>query len=213
MIVRWHRRDVQDLVDQLRARGLSPSSVHDTIDPLRVIFRRAVRRDEITVDPTDGLELPAVRGKRDRIESPEHAEKLIAALPEAQRAPWSMAFFAGPRSGELRALRCSDLDLKAGVVNLKHGWDDDEGEIDVKSDAGCRTIPLAGVVRKEQAAHLLRDGRSGDDLVFGRTPTLPFVRSTVWARALECGGQRTTRRAKRPSSVGRRSTRKLSCDR
>ena len=94
-----------------------------------------------------------------------------------------MAFYAGLRSGELRALRCADLDLKAGVVNLTRGWDDEEGEIAVKSDAGRRTIPLAGIVRRELAAHLLREGRSGDDLVFGRTATLPFVRSTIRARA------------------------------
>jgi integrase len=64
------RRDVQRLVDRLHADGASPSTVHNKLDPLRVICRRARRDDELAVDATDGLELPALRGARDRIEAP-----------------------------------------------------------------------------------------------------------------------------------------------
>jgi len=38
--------------------------------PLRVIYRRALHRDEVTVNPTLGLELPAVRGRRKRTAEP-----------------------------------------------------------------------------------------------------------------------------------------------
>jgi hypothetical protein len=50
--------------------------------------------------PTLGLELPAVRGTRDRIASPEEAAALLAALP-ADRAIWATAMYAGlaPDSG------------------------------------------------------------------------------------------------------------------
>lgn len=174
-----HRRDVQQLVDALRADGLRPSTVHKTLDPLRVIYRRAIRADLLTVDPTKNLELPAVRDGRDRIESPEAAFELLDALPERERALWSLLLLAGVRRGEARALRCSDFDLSARIVRIERGWDDYEGEIEVKSKAGRRTIPLAGRVRKEVAAHLLRTGRTGDDLIFGRTPSDPFVPSTL----------------------------------
>ena len=53
------RADVQDYVDRLRKRGLSPSTIANKLDPVRVIFRRALRRDEIAIDPTVELELPA----------------------------------------------------------------------------------------------------------------------------------------------------------
>lgn len=39
-------------------------------------------------------------------------------------------------------------------------------------------------LRRLLAAHKLRTGRSGDDLVFGRTARSPFVPSTVRRRAL-----------------------------
>src|SRR4051812_17159351 len=40
------RRDVQDAVDRLRADGMAASTVRNTLDPLRAVYRRAVRRDE-----------------------------------------------------------------------------------------------------------------------------------------------------------------------
>ncbi|HXH89840.1 MAG TPA: hypothetical protein VNI55_14670 [Gaiellaceae bacterium] len=68
------RVDLQDLADRLLARGLDPSTIRNTLMPLRAIYRRAVARGELTVNPTTGLELPAVRGKRDRVASPGEAE-------------------------------------------------------------------------------------------------------------------------------------------
>lgn len=52
------RREIQRFVDQMRADGISPSTIQNTLNPLQVICRRAVRDDELAVDPTDGLELP-----------------------------------------------------------------------------------------------------------------------------------------------------------
>lgn len=46
------RADVQDMVDRWRACGLSPSTIANKLDPLRVLYRRAVNRDEVTIDPT-----------------------------------------------------------------------------------------------------------------------------------------------------------------
>jgi len=46
-------------------------------------------------------------------------------------------------------------------------------------------VPILSVVRRELVAHKLRTGRSGDDLVFGRTARTPFVPSTIGRRAKE----------------------------
>ena len=179
-----HRRDVQALVDVLRADGLSASTVHNKLDPLRVLYRRAVRDELVAVDPTDGLELPANRGRRERVAAPERAGALIAAAPEQDRALWACAFFAGLRRGELRALHWTHVNFDAGVIRVERGWDDVEGDQEAKTDAGRRNVPLAGPLRRELAAHKLRTGRTGDELVFGRTATLPFIPSTVRRRTL-----------------------------
>ena len=130
------RYRVQDLVDRLVARGLSPSSVRNAVLPLRAIYRRAVARSEVAVNPTLGLSLPAVRGRRERIARPEEAAALIAALAEADRALWATALYGGLRRGELQALRWDDVDLDGGLIRVERSWDRVEGPIEPKSRAG-----------------------------------------------------------------------------
>jgi integrase len=48
------RLDLQDLADGLLGAGLSASTIGVTMLPLRAIYRRAVSRGEITVNPTTG---------------------------------------------------------------------------------------------------------------------------------------------------------------
>jgi integrase len=177
------RRDVQDFVDDLRKQGLSASTIANILDPLRVIFRRAIRRDELSIDPTDNLDLPAIRGRRDRIEPPERAHEYLAALPDSERAFWAVALFCGLRRGELRGLQWINVGFDAGVIRVERSWDPVKGPVDVKTGAGRRAVPMAFVVRRELMAHKARTGRDGPDLVFGRTATEAFFASTIRARA------------------------------
>jgi integrase len=137
------------------------------------------------IDPTRGLELPAVRGQRDRIESPENARKLLEALPDDERALWTVAMFAGLRRGELLGLRWVDVDFDGGVIRVERGWDLYAGEIAAKSTASVRAVPMAFPVHRELRELKRRGRRDGDDLVFGRTAHEPFFPSTVRARAMK----------------------------
>jgi hypothetical protein len=83
------RFDLQDLVDRVLAEGLSPSTIQNTLMPLRAIYRRALQRGEVAVNPTTMLEVPSGGTRRDRVASPEEAEQLLAALPLGDRALWA----------------------------------------------------------------------------------------------------------------------------
>jgi integrase len=134
------------------------------------------------LNPTTGLTLPAVRGRRDRIASPTEAAALIAALPsEHDRAVWAMAFYAGLRLGELQALREDDVDLAAGAIYVRCSWDKKEGLIEPKSRAGVRKVPIVSALRGHIAAHRLARGESGG-LFFGEGGQ-PFNRDSVVKRA------------------------------
>ena len=158
---------VQDFVDRLVARGLAPSTVRNSVLPLRAIFRRSVARSEVVQNPTLGLSLPAVRGSRDRVARPEEARALIAAVPQGDRALWATALYAGLRRGELQALRWSDVDLEAGLIRVERSWDQREGPIEPKSRAGRRRVPLVRPLRSELAAHRLRQEGAGDGFALG----------------------------------------------
>ena len=101
------RADLQRLVASWHGEGLSASSVRNTINAVRAIYRDAdlLTEGSIAINPTIGLRLPAVRGKRDRIAPPGEALQLLQALPAQDRALWATALFAGLRLGELLALR------------------------------------------------------------------------------------------------------------
>jgi integrase len=107
-------------------------------------------------------------------------------LPDHDRPIWAAAFYAGLRRGELQALRVRDVDLGASLIRVERGWDQEEGAIEPKSEAGRRTVPLLAILRDHVDEHLLRTGRSGEALMFGRTPADPFVPSTTDNRAQEC---------------------------
>jgi len=47
------------------------------------------------------------------------ASALLAALRPEDRPVWATAFYAGLRRGELQALRCRDLDLKANLIRVE----------------------------------------------------------------------------------------------
>jgi integrase len=180
------RSDLRDFVGRFLAKGLAASTIRNTLDPLRVIFREALEDDAtgISINPTAGLRLPSGRKTRDRIASAAEAASLLAALFDGERALWTTAFYAGLRRGELRALRWADVDLGSSEISVERTWDQYEGAIDPKSDAGRRTIPILGALRDHLLEHKLATGRSDQDLVFGRTAALPFVPSTIRNRAL-----------------------------
>jgi integrase len=140
------RGHIQDVVDELVADLLAPATIQATIIPLKAICRREVHRGRLAVNPTAGIELPAVRGGRDRIADPVEAAGLLTALPEADRAIWATAMYAGLRRGELMALRAESIDLDANVIHVERGGDAKGGDRDEGSQPAPRPDPC-GVAR------------------------------------------------------------------
>ena len=146
-----------------------------------MIYRRAIRNGEVTVNPCSNLDLPAVRGRRERIPSPQEAVALLAALPESDRALWATALYARAlRRGELLALQWDDVDLAKGVIRVRRAMDARGSIISPKSAAGIRAVPVAKVLRAYLAAHRLRN--SSAHYVFG-SGDRPFVPTAVSKRA------------------------------
>lgn len=183
------RADIQRFVNRMLGEGLDPSTIRNTLLPLRAIYRQAVSMDEVAVNPTTGLTLPAQGGRRERFASPGEAAQLLDALPASDRALWATAMYAGLRLGELQALRWEDVDLAGGVIRVRRGYDAVEGRgdpadgmIETKSRAGRRSVPIPAVLRDELVEHRMWD-RPRAGLVFGRTADQPFSNSTVYERS------------------------------
>jgi integrase len=176
------RQDIQRLADDLSGLDVSAATVRNALLPLRAICRRALSRGDIQVNPTTGIETPAIRSRRTRFATPEEAQLLVDAAPAMDRVLWATAFYAGLRRGELQALRWADVDLAGGVLRVERSWDVKAGIIDPKSMAGRRKVPIAAVLRDYLVGHRMA---AGDGLVFGRTDGTPFATSTISKRANE----------------------------
>jgi hypothetical protein len=61
---RIQRRDVQRLADELLAAGADPSTLRNALEPLQVIYRRAIEDGDIAVNPCERPRLPAARRPR-----------------------------------------------------------------------------------------------------------------------------------------------------
>ena len=188
------RTDVQDFADRLLADGLDPSTIRNTLMPLRAIYRRALSRGEVAINPTTGLILAAVRGRRERIASREEAAALIVALPVEERPIWATAFYAGLRRGELMALDWENVDLATGTIHVVRSYDPKSRcFVSPKSRSGNRRVPIATVLREHLISHRLRSSRS-TGLVFGTDGTQVFSYSAMrdratraWAATCVCG--------------------------
>jgi integrase len=174
---------VQRLIDDLTAKGLSGSRVRGIVTSLKVVLRRPLQDDDLIVDPTERLRLPAPAGSRERVASAAEVAELIGALELRDRPLWACAAYAGLRRGELRGLRWKHVDLTANIISVECGWDDREGEIDPKSAKGRRRVPMAGTLRLYLLEHGMRNGRDDDAFVFGSNGR-PFVPASVRKRAL-----------------------------
>ena len=184
------RRDVQELADRLLANGASGSKVRNVITALKVVYRRELEHDDLAVNPTTNVRLPDLDGTRQWDASPEAALQLLDALDDHERVLYATALLAGLRRGELRALRVSDVhgteaDAVERWISVERSWDDREGVVDPKSKAGVRLTILCETLRGVLVEHVRRIGRSGDDLLFGKSASEPFVPWTVGRHAEE----------------------------
>lgn len=80
-------RDVQRLVDQMLRDGSNPSTIRNAVNPLRVIYNRAVRSEDVSVNPCDHLQMPAVRTAAKVALPPEMIRKCGVGPNEARVIP------------------------------------------------------------------------------------------------------------------------------
>lgn len=198
------RRDVQSFVDAMYARGLSGSTVSNTVNPIQAFYRRAIHQEELGFNPSAGIDLAVAQAQRPkRIASREEAVALLAVLKPFDQAVWATAFYAGLRRGEVQALRVCDIDFATNLIAVERGWDQEEGVIEPKSRAGRRTVPLLSILREYLEAELERNGRSGEDLVFGRTTREAFFASTIDHRAKRAWARMNKREQEAAEKDGR----------
>jgi integrase len=198
-VIDLRRSDWQRLVTTLHRQGLAPSTIRNTFDPVRAIYRRLLSLEEVDVNPTRGLEFPVAEEARDRVAAPAEGALLLAALSYPEKAIYATAMYAGMRRGELQAVEDSGVDLDANLIAVRYSWDQEAGRVAVKTKAGRRTLPIPRVLRPILLDHRMRrPWREG--LFFGREHDEAFTPSTIRRRAREAWGWKEVPNTERSGS-------------
>ena len=119
------KRHVIAVVDAILTRG-ARRMAKVTFSLMRQMFRFAVDRDILTLDPTQSLRKAKIGGKdteRDRVFSETEIQKLAVALPTSGlREPHQIAIWIALstlcRIGELTSARWSDVDIRGGFWRI-----------------------------------------------------------------------------------------------
>ncbi len=108
--------DVQNLLNDLTARGLSPRSVRYLHATLRRALNVAVRIGKLLRNVATLADLPRQSRREMHALGPEHARAFLAAAEGTRyEALWHLLLTSGLRPAEAFALRWADLDGDGGV--------------------------------------------------------------------------------------------------
>jgi integrase len=137
---------INRLYRTLEMRGVSADNVQKLHKALRAAFNVAIGQNLITRNPVLHVKRSRHTVAKRKAYTAEEVQRLLtnAADSRYEALIW-LGVMAAMRPGELAALAWDDLDLKKGIVHVRHSLRDDRGKLSVveaKADS-ARRIPLA----------------------------------------------------------------------
>jgi integrase len=175
-----------------RAAVLAPSSLLVAWRILCQVLRSAVADRLIPASPAAGMKGPTVPRSKAVPLTVDKVAAVAEAAGERYRALVVAAAGTGLREGELLGLTVPEVDFLRREVHVRRQLVLVPGSAPVlalpKTAASVRTVPLAGVVADELAAHLATFGPGPDQLVFTNDSGQPIRRNRLsaqwrsWAR-------------------------------
>lgn len=120
---------LEHLVGGLRSAGMKPSTVRHIMAVLSCALNQEVTWELPVSNPATTVKRPKDRTAKMRVLSEEEAARLMEAAKGTRREVlYDVALTLGPREGELRALRWSDLDLSgAPTLAIERSVHADDG--------------------------------------------------------------------------------------
>lgn len=181
--------EVQEYVAGKLASGLSPRTVANHVQVLRLVFEYACSCGLVDENPTKKVVVPRVDRQEMHFLTPEQLHQLIEATAPSWRLLVAMAALTGIRKGEQLALAFSDIDLERRTLTITKSM---RGGVVTapKTKASVSQIPLP-----ESLLPLIEQRRrqvcDPDGLVFCRADGSPLSDGTpnrVLAKSLTKAG-------------------------
>ncbi len=154
LLSRLHADHLAELYAK-KSKRLAPRTILHIHRLIHKIMEVAIKRDLIVQNPARKVDKPEVE---DPEIFPLTKEQAQAFLEEARKSPlyalFVLALTTGMRQGELLGLRWRDVDLKNGLISIKHTLDRHTLELGpVKSKQSRRTIALSHLALEALKEH------------------------------------------------------------
>jgi integrase len=194
------KREAQNLVWEMEAKGLGRGTVVKALVPLRVVYREAFKLDEVSDNPLHDLDLPEVPKKEIVALTEEEVRAYIDALPIRKRwhiyilycrVIYAVMAWTGMRVGEVKGLRIADIDLPARMIYLCGQWTATGHRWVPKTKHGQEgvvyEIPITDELYPYLAEHL--DQLEWDEgFAFGKDASTTFAYATLVGHARRAWG-------------------------
>jgi integrase len=150
---RWDKRDLSSItrldVHEFIFEVMPPETSQHTrkwvLKIIKRIFQMAVDNGKLSQNPCNGMMVKVPETDKKVLTSIEVGTFLNEAKVTNHRfySIWTMALFTGCRSGELYALRWSDVDFEAGTISISRSWNSKNGFTSTKNQK-TRVVPISG---------------------------------------------------------------------
>ncbi len=153
------KQKVYDMIFTEIDQKLSPWSRKSVLKMVKRIFEMAVEEGILDRNPCVGI----------KVNVPEVDQKVLTKaevdifLREARATDhrffpvWAMALMTGMRSGELFALKWTDIDLDGGTIAISRSWNSKNGFGPTKTQRS-RVVPISGGLAKFLKEQKLKQG-------------------------------------------------------
>lgn len=147
-VERLRRSQVQRWIDALSLE-LGAGSTRNAFHALAALYSWLLPRHDDMTSPTDGVKIPRPGKHRERFAKPEEMLRLLEALPKDLALPYALAFYAGLRRGEIRALRAEDVERD--WIHVRRSLDPVAG-FTLPKNGRERAVPIFDALRPYLAA-------------------------------------------------------------
>ena len=181
--------DVLTLIRELQEAGYSGWTIRTILTPLSRMFNHAIRHGVTANNPIaclDRRERPPVWDREQRILNSGEIAQLLAAAPTRYRTLLATAIFTGLRQGELLALTWRDVDVAAGVVEVRASLDRRGRRLKPKTRNAIRDVVLMPALGAQLHTHRLQSKfAAATDYVFASRVGTPLYWRNLSPRALQ----------------------------
>jgi integrase len=117
-LVRITNAAVRSWVAEMRAAGLSPSTIRKAVFALRQCLDAAIADNRLAINPAISVPLPSEPLKPPRFLSQSEVEQLVDAMPDKYKAMVLVGAYAGLRWGEAAGLTRASIDVLRSRITV-----------------------------------------------------------------------------------------------